>query len=38
MDSHDIFPVGWCESSSYPLKPPRSYHSPVKQDHNEVHV
>ena len=22
--SHDIFPVGWCESNNYPLKPPRS--------------
>ena len=21
--SHDIFPVGWCESNNYPLKPPR---------------
>ncbi|KAJ9576506.1 hypothetical protein L9F63_025601, partial [Diploptera punctata] len=34
MDSHDIFPVGWCESNSYPLKPPRSFHIQVK--HQEV--
>ncbi|XP_064633870.1 scm-like with four MBT domains protein 1 isoform X2 [Lineus longissimus] len=23
VESHDIYPVGWCESNSYPLKPPR---------------
>ncbi|XP_063976204.1 scm-like with four MBT domains protein 1 [Diachasmimorpha longicaudata] len=25
MHSLDIFPVGWCESNHYPLKPPRDY-------------
>ncbi|XP_046999669.1 scm-like with four MBT domains protein 1 [Schistocerca americana] len=29
IDSLDIFPVGWCESNSYPLKPPRSFSTPV---------
>ncbi|XP_063242684.1 scm-like with four MBT domains protein 1 isoform X2 [Bacillus rossius redtenbacheri] len=24
-DSLDVFPVGWCESNSYPLKPPCSF-------------
>ena len=23
VESMDIFPVGWCESNNYPLKPPR---------------
>ncbi|XP_074645284.1 scm-like with four MBT domains protein 1 [Tubulanus polymorphus] len=23
VDSHDIFPVGWCESNGYPLRPPK---------------
>ena len=23
VESHDIFPVGWCESNNYQLKPPR---------------
>lgn len=23
VESQDIFPVGWCESNGYPLKPPR---------------
>ncbi|PSN43066.1 Scm-like with four MBT domains protein 2 [Blattella germanica] len=31
MDSHDIFPVGWSESNSYPLKPPRYFQMPVKR-------
>ena len=22
IDSHDIFPIGWCESNNYPLKAP----------------
>jgi hypothetical protein len=38
MDSHDIFPVGWCESNSYPLKPPCSYQVPVKQKQNDVNA
>lgn len=38
MDSHDIFPVGWCESNSYPLKPPRSYQMSVKQEQNQTAV
>lgn len=25
--SCDIFPVGWCESNNYPLKPPRRWYS-----------
>ena len=25
MNSRHIFPVGWCESNHYPLKPPRDY-------------
>ncbi|XP_013794742.1 scm-like with four MBT domains protein 1 [Limulus polyphemus] len=24
LNSQEIFPVGWCESNSYPLKPPRT--------------
>ena len=24
IDSQNLFPVGWCESNSYTLKPPRS--------------
>ena len=24
VQSHDLFPVGWCGSNNYPLKPPRS--------------
>ncbi|GLH01333.1 Polycomb protein Sfmbt [Gryllus bimaculatus] len=31
MDSVDIFPVGWCESNSYPLKPPCQYQSQMKR-------
>lgn len=27
-DSTDIFPVGWCESNSYPLKPPLFHRIP----------
>ncbi|XP_034237039.1 scm-like with four MBT domains protein 1 isoform X1 [Thrips palmi] len=27
-DSTDIFPVGWCDSNSYPLKPPLYYQMP----------
>lgn len=23
VESQDIFPVGWCESNNYSLKPPR---------------
>ncbi len=23
VESMDVFPVGWCESNNYPLKPPR---------------
>lgn len=23
VDSHNLFPVGWCESNGYQLKPPR---------------
>ena len=23
VDSFNLFPVGWCESNGYPLKPPR---------------
>ncbi|KDR22796.1 Scm-like with four MBT domains protein 2 [Zootermopsis nevadensis] len=38
MDSHDIFPVGWCESNSYPLKPPHLYQVPVKREQNEMTV
>ncbi|XP_069700276.1 scm-like with four MBT domains protein 2 [Periplaneta americana] len=38
MDSHEIFPVGWCESNSYPLKPPRSYRKSIKHQKNEVGV
>ncbi|XP_071454478.1 LOW QUALITY PROTEIN: scm-like with four MBT domains protein 1 [Hetaerina americana] len=30
MNSTDIFPVGWCESNLYPLKPPRYYHMPSR--------
>ena len=27
--SHDIFPVGWCDSNNYPLKPPhRAFFTP----------
>lgn len=29
IDSLDIFPVGWCESNSYPLKPPCSFSTPA---------
>lgn len=25
INSHEIFPVGWCESNSYPLTPPRRW-------------
>lgn len=25
LDSFDMFPVGWCETNNYPLKPPQSY-------------
>ncbi|XP_067002533.2 scm-like with four MBT domains protein 1 [Anabrus simplex] len=30
--STDIYPVGWCESNSYPLKPPRFYQTPAKPE------
>lgn len=28
VDSTEIFPVGWCDSNSYPLKPPLYYQIP----------
>ncbi|XP_046387459.1 scm-like with four MBT domains protein 1 [Ischnura elegans] len=32
VNSLEIFPVGWCESNLYPLKPPRYYHMPSRQN------
>lgn len=23
IESHDIFPIGWCDSNNYPLRPPK---------------
>lgn len=41
--SMQIFPVGWCESNHYPLKPPRDYveickklEKPVKEDEKKI--
>ncbi|XP_057337279.1 scm-like with four MBT domains protein 1 [Microplitis mediator] len=31
MHSSKIFPVGWCESNHYPLKPPRDYEEVCKK-------
>lgn len=43
MHSLKIFPVGWCESNHYPLKPPRDYvevckklQTPIKEKKNNV--
>ena len=36
MDSHNLFPVGWCESNQYPLKPPRF--SPISQMPKKVAI
>ncbi|XP_014473016.1 PREDICTED: scm-like with four MBT domains protein 1 isoform X2 [Dinoponera quadriceps] len=43
MHSLKIFPVGWCESNHYPLKPPRDYvevckklQTPVKEEKNNI--
>ena len=30
VDAHQVFPVGWCESNGYPLKPPRKTHRSKK--------